>query len=79
MNRVPLVCEVHGIFVSELMRVILLYLLSLCYYSIMDFFLCLAGELVEEEGYTCKEHHNTMNDSVEEQKENLCIYALLYT
>ena len=42
----------------------------------MDIFLSLARKLVEEEGNTRKEHHDTMHDCIEEEKSELCIEAL---
>lgn len=42
----------------------------------MNIFLCLACEFVEEERSTGKEHHNTVEDCVEEKKHNLCVEGL---
>lgn len=42
----------------------------------MDFVLALARELVEEERNTCEEHHNAVENRVEEQHPNFCFERL---
>ena len=46
---------------------IFLHLFSLCNNLIMNIFFCFAGELIEKEGNTRKEHHNTMENGIEEE------------
>ena len=42
----------------------------------MYIILCFSRQLIEEERNTCKEHHNTVENGVKEQHQNLCVKSL---